>query len=384
MRHWTPAFCAALVTTGLSLTAREARADAPANDDIANATVINSLPFTDALDTSEATTAPGDPSCAGNGPTVWYEFTSPATTNLAIDVNTFGSGFDTTVSVYESDNGTLVQLACNDDTGSLQSQVRLLAEAGRTYFVMVGSFSSGPGGPLSFSVQEISPPPNDNLGDAAEIGSLPFRDTVDTAVATIEAGDPQFCSVPLDTVWYEFTPAEAVTIIAQTLSLGFLHPLAVFASTPGGLSPIAAGCGNRQFAELEAGQQYFIVVGSFPGEAEFVTLDLAEGFNFEVAISSATVSRVSGRATVVGTATCSTPGFVEISGSLRQRLGKQIVEASNGTGLPCSPSPTPWQLTFSAPSAFLAGRAELDLVSFGCGNFDCVSKDPTPTTIQLR
>jgi hypothetical protein len=47
----------------------------PANDDIANATPITSLPFDDSLDTTEATMAPDDPDCFGNGPTVWYTFT---------------------------------------------------------------------------------------------------------------------------------------------------------------------------------------------------------------------------------------------------------------------------------------------------------------------
>src|SRR5882724_9172156 len=53
---------------------------APANDEIANATVITALPFTDGplTTTTTATTAPDDPSCAGNGHTVWYVVT-PAT-----------------------------------------------------------------------------------------------------------------------------------------------------------------------------------------------------------------------------------------------------------------------------------------------------------------
>jgi hypothetical protein len=49
----------------------------PVNDDFDSATVVTEpLPFTDAIDTTEATTAPNDPDCAGNSPTVWYVFTT--------------------------------------------------------------------------------------------------------------------------------------------------------------------------------------------------------------------------------------------------------------------------------------------------------------------
>jgi hypothetical protein len=48
---------------------------APPNDDCANATLIASLPFSDTVDTTTATSAPGDPSqCYGGVGThsVWY------------------------------------------------------------------------------------------------------------------------------------------------------------------------------------------------------------------------------------------------------------------------------------------------------------------------
>jgi len=51
-----------------------------ANDDFNNATVIISLPFTDTIDTTQATAAPDDPapSCFGsNTNSVWYAFTAP-------------------------------------------------------------------------------------------------------------------------------------------------------------------------------------------------------------------------------------------------------------------------------------------------------------------
>jgi hypothetical protein len=129
----------------------------PPNDDIANATVFTTLPFTDGpLDTTVATTALDDPDCAGNGPTVWYVFI-PAAGGFVM-VNTFGSDYDTTLSVYTGEPGALTQITCNDDFNSLQSLVSFEAIADTPYYIMVGSFASGPGGSLIFNA-DVTPPP---------------------------------------------------------------------------------------------------------------------------------------------------------------------------------------------------------------------------------
>jgi hypothetical protein len=52
------------------LAASPAIAQPPANDDFDNATVVPGLPFTDQLNTTEATTAADDPDCFGQGATV--------------------------------------------------------------------------------------------------------------------------------------------------------------------------------------------------------------------------------------------------------------------------------------------------------------------------
>jgi hypothetical protein len=68
-----------------------------------------------------------------------------------------GSDYDTTLSVYTGTPGNLTQIACNDDFTSLQSAVIFNAVAGETYFLMVGAFDSGPGGNLSFRLDETEP-----------------------------------------------------------------------------------------------------------------------------------------------------------------------------------------------------------------------------------
>jgi hypothetical protein len=48
---------------------------------------------------------------------------------MGIEANTFGSDYDTTLSVYTGSRGALTQIACNDDADLLQSLVRFNATA---------------------------------------------------------------------------------------------------------------------------------------------------------------------------------------------------------------------------------------------------------------
>ena len=120
---------ALLVGLGMTgLVEQQALAAPPGNDDFDNATAISSLPFSDALDTTQATTASDDPDCVGNAHSVWYSFT-PSTTMVVIG-DTFGSDYDTTLSAYTGSRGSLTQIACNDDSGSLQSRISFSAAGG--------------------------------------------------------------------------------------------------------------------------------------------------------------------------------------------------------------------------------------------------------------
>jgi hypothetical protein len=172
----------------LLLAATPAIAQPPANDDFDSATVVPGLPFTDQVNTTEATTAADDPDCFGQGATVWYSFTP--TTDLRVDANTLGSDYDTTLSVYTGTPGALTQIACNDDAaGSLQSRVLFDATAGETYFFMVGSFGSGPGGNLTFNL-DVAPPPLELGLTIDPTGSVVPSKGVATISGTVTCSQP--------------------------------------------------------------------------------------------------------------------------------------------------------------------------------------------------
>jgi hypothetical protein len=126
---------------------------APANDDFDTPVIISGLPFTDTIPSDEATTAEDDPTptCGGTGPTVWYAYTASRT--ITMQANTFGSDYDTDLVVYTGTRGNLVELACNDDAAGSQSSVSVEVARGQTYYFMVGTFGSGPGGTLVFNLE---------------------------------------------------------------------------------------------------------------------------------------------------------------------------------------------------------------------------------------
>ena len=189
----------------------------PTNDDFANPTVINGVPFSTTEDTSQATFDPSDPTaCSSNG-SVWFAYTPPS--DMRIQADTFGSYYDTVLSAWTGTQGALNLIACNDDAIGLQSRVAFQATGGTTYYFMVafccGSGQNG-GGSLTFSVSQIAPPGNDDFANATSIASLPFSDIVNLAEATTQASEPSPSCIGLqNTVWYAFTPTTTGSVTAR-------------------------------------------------------------------------------------------------------------------------------------------------------------------------
>jgi len=126
------------------------------NDACAGPTLIPSLPYTDTVDTTGATTAGTDPvQCTGgqNSNSVWYELTVSA--SAVVTADTIGSDYDTVLSVYTGSCGALTAVGCDDDTVGLQSVVSFDAEAGQTYLIEVTDFGAPGGGTLVLNVDEV-------------------------------------------------------------------------------------------------------------------------------------------------------------------------------------------------------------------------------------
>ena len=155
---------AALFALTLSLAvvgAPTASAATPTNDNLANATAVTALPFSDGVTTTDATTEATDPlTCSGAAHSVWYAYTP--TSDGYVTFNTFGSDFDTVLAAFTGSPGTFNQVACNDDSGSdLQSSIIFAVTSGTTYSIMASGCCGdtvGESGALVLNADASGPP----------------------------------------------------------------------------------------------------------------------------------------------------------------------------------------------------------------------------------
>jgi hypothetical protein len=210
---------------------------------------------------------------------VWYRYV--AADEMPLVATTAGSDFDTVIAVWtdsEFPGGGLVEVACNDDTGSsLESRVAITTDAGRTYYFQVGGYPFGQfvSGNLVFNLDVASPPPNDDRDSATAIELLPFNVLLDTSGATAEPDEPASSCLPgppSSTVWFSFTAPSTVTIDIDTSGSTFDTVLAVWRPTANAL--VEEGCVDdfgfssqaRLGIPLVGGSTYLIQVGGFPFE----------------------------------------------------------------------------------------------------------------------
>ena len=120
---------------------------APANDNLADAFEITSLPYTNNQSTVDATLEVGEPIqwCGSGVGSVWYTY-NPASSGL-YEVDTIGSAYDTIINVYEdTGGGTYKPLSCNDDEDisyTLQSRTVFYGEPGTDYLIGIIEYEGG-------------------------------------------------------------------------------------------------------------------------------------------------------------------------------------------------------------------------------------------------
>ena len=122
---------------------------APANDDFDKASVISENPFDEVISSKKATVTDDDPDMpCGARPdsrTMWYKLTA---SGGPVVFNTFSSRYDTVLAAFTGTRGNLKLVACDDDTGSLQSEVSFNGIPGETYYFQIASYGDSPGGLL--------------------------------------------------------------------------------------------------------------------------------------------------------------------------------------------------------------------------------------------
>jgi hypothetical protein len=105
-------------------------------------------------------------------------------------------------------------------------------------------------------------PINDDFSNALEIATLPFSHSVNTALATLQTGEPDPCDGDFEigkSVWYSFTPDESGFYTAHTGS-SYWPVVAVYTGTDLG-SLVEVGCNPRHLVvELDESTTYWFQV----------------------------------------------------------------------------------------------------------------------------
>jgi hypothetical protein len=165
-----PLFLVTALALGLLLPNIEtALAAPPSNDALAQAIEIRQVPFVHREDTSEATAS--GPRFCGNNSSVFFAFTP--TEDASLQADTFGSRYDTVLSVFTGTHSAVSEVGCSDDAIDGVSAVRFEAHAGTTYYFEVSSCcghgQDNMGGHLEFALANV---PTVSLEVTATVGDV--------------------------------------------------------------------------------------------------------------------------------------------------------------------------------------------------------------------
>jgi PKD repeat protein len=148
-------------------------------------------------------------------------------------------------------------------------------------------------GTVSVGTALAAPPANDAFANATSIPSVPFSRNVDASEATLDPGEPQFCTFLPRTVWYSFTPTQNGTFRADNAGSPSPTLLNVYQATAPGISNLNfLGCaqnGNPLEFGAAGGITYYFqmgVDGGGSGEVHFNLQSIAPPPNDDFANAS--------------------------------------------------------------------------------------------------
>ncbi len=227
-------------------------------------------------ETLTATDSGGNPA-----PDVFYKFTGNGTPQLVtISLCGGGTDYDSLLRVFDDCN-LANQLAVNDDSCGLQSEVTFVSNGTSTYYIMVEGFGSASGN-FSLDVSCEDPLPNDDCSGAIAVscgGSV----SGSTVGATVDSSAPT-CGPAITSpgVWYKFNDNSGLPgDITLSLCNGtdFDSKISVYSGTCAALVCVGGNddaCGLQSeitFAS-NGNTQYYILIHSFGGATGNFTLEV--------------------------------------------------------------------------------------------------------------
>lgn len=134
---------------------------------------------------------------------------------------------------------------------------------------------------LVSSASAFAAPPNDAFANATTISGLPFTDSVDMAGATLDDGEPQFCSGAAQSVWYAYTPTHDGKLGVTTAGSQAAAQVTAYRADGPGLGGLSyVGCETFGYSkavfDVQAGTTYYLQAGTVFGGGGVLALRLEE------------------------------------------------------------------------------------------------------------
>ena len=263
---------------------------APTNDNLADSLLIEKSFARFSGSNLGATGEQDEPTHGDTSPpthSIWWKWHAVDAGILRLD--THGSNFDTTLSIYQGQSiEDLHLVGQNDDyAGTSTSEVEIEVNSGTTYAIAVDGFGTQTGDVelnLLFLPHENDPPVNDDFGNASLIAQLdtPYDGT--NEFATGKANEPLATDNlgRLSSVWWKWTADRTTPISATTLGSSIDTILALCVADELGNPQLVEsnddsfGTSSMVWFRPEVGQTYYFAIDG-KGDAEGkITLTLRE------------------------------------------------------------------------------------------------------------
>ena len=286
--------------TGANIALAWEQVTPPVNDNFANATTVTGAPPVFIAPTTPlqwATAEPGEDLGSESAKSVWFRWTAPTTTWIHM-VTAGGPGVRLGVSTGSSlTNLTSVVTSSRRWTSGSGFELWFKAVAGTTYRI---SADDPDGGTVALVWEHVSPPPNDDLANAAVV---PWTASGTTSgsnhTASLEVGEPAHAAPGGRSVWWTTTSAATGYATLNTSGSNFDTTLAVYTGTSiAGLVPVGSNDDSNGTVQSEvrflatAGTTYRIAVDGFQGK----TGEIALNWSFPIAAAPGAPTGVSAQA----------------------------------------------------------------------------------------
>jgi FG-GAP repeat len=266
------------------LLATKAAAQAPNDECVTALPIVEGVTLGSTLD---ATDSPITGDCASfggfTGSDVWFTWTSPDQGLVKASLVTDGgfATFDTVLSAFADDCGSLQQLACNDDAVqaafTLQSQIVFVSQPGQPILFELGGWNGAAGEfGLSLVFTPMSAPTNDECATAVAIGDGVTEGSNFLATQSAQAPACGLGGVMADAdVWYRHvataTGLFTASVLAPLGSADFDTIMAVHGGTCDALELLACNddgafsLGSQVETFVSEGQELWISIGGYDG-----------------------------------------------------------------------------------------------------------------------